>query len=135
VLTARATDRTGRIVASHLTSLIIRGDVPIGRLIETWIGGGHDPSLAEWTRNTREIHESFWATWLAREARISRELQKATATDRQPGLFDRRAEQDLARDVTNLAERFDELRARVEWAEQARALDFGPSTLALLLHA
>jgi hypothetical protein len=102
-------DGCGRIVAEHLTPLIIQPASPdlLHRLDATPLVD-IDPALRDWQARTMRVHHDFWTRRLAREQAIGRTLIDGDANFFQPGLFDRRA------DRAHLADAHDQAQLREE---------------------
>ena len=86
-------DGCGRIVAEHLTPLIIqRRSIELPQGLDAVPLADIDAALRDWHALTLRVHHAFWARRLAREQAIGRTLIDGDAEVFQPGLFDRRAD-------------------------------------------
>lgn len=98
-----ASDDTGRIAASHLTTILVSASSAIrrslGQLSTLCPVVTGEAGYAEWLKQTLAVNDAFWKSRLDREAGIARALSHAGLEPLQPGLFDMRAEQQRLVDV------------------------------------
>jgi len=142
---ASCEDGSGRRIESQLVALLVDvGPAPSSSEQRAWIRA----LLREAEAQLRRQVEAAASTWRHAAAIVSSEftsarIQRAHAiaarleTERrqafQPGLFDRRAERVRSADVTDAAERRQQIRARVTDAAQAAPLAARPAELLLVL--
>jgi hypothetical protein len=94
VLESHASDETGRIVASHLTPLVVR--VANRRRDGLHLLEGIGPLLCDqartdWITDTLALHAALWSTRRQREVAIARTREQRDHPSLQLGLFDLRA--------------------------------------------
>ncbi|OGA43031.1 MAG: hypothetical protein A3G25_13750 [Betaproteobacteria bacterium RIFCSPLOWO2_12_FULL_63_13] len=99
-------DLAGRLIASHITPLIVRVTPRIRRQgcagavtallrdLQPLTIDALDPSYTAWRRDTSRDHHGFWDTRVARERAIAATRGAQDRSGLQPGLFDRRAERE-----------------------------------------
>jgi superfamily II DNA or RNA helicase len=106
----------------------------VGLAIERLVPGEVDPHLDAWRASNAHVHHEFWNRRIARERAIASTEARAPAL-RQPGLFDRRSEQQAVADEVAAAAQGTARRDRIADAERARdvCLD-GPRPVLVLLN-
>ena len=102
--------------------------------IEQLVPDEVDPQLESWRAGNSLVHHEFWNRRIARERAIAATDVRAL-TLRQPGLFDRRSEQQSVAQQATVAAQCAARRDRIADAERARdvCLD-GPRAVLLLLN-
>ena len=133
---ATLSDGAGRIVASHLTPVLVRSATMDGRSLaefDTLAGRVADPRLSAWREETLGVHRRFWQTRLDRELAISHHVAGTKAPALQPGLFDLRAEQERVADTERRRDALEESQGHAEAARRVARLIFRPPSTALVL--
>lgn len=90
-----AVQQTGKIVASHVTPVLIDVDGQPARWWRELEGLDvlpHDQTYGTWMEETQRLHRVFWNARLVRETAIALAIHAGDLGGLQPGLFDRRAE-------------------------------------------
>jgi superfamily II DNA or RNA helicase len=132
---SQLTDATGRVVASHVTALLLEVLPDAPGMMEAIARAGVETGIAErasWLAVSIRRHARLSATRLRRIAAIAAACQEVREAH-QPGLFDRRVEHDHAEALRARLDRFRELEDRRQHAEAACMLTVSPPVLTLLL--
>jgi len=129
VFRSTLTDGGGTVVATHVTATLCPPGTPLEAAADA---AARNAARAAWSANVRQVHARVTAVCTNRARRIAALFDPA-ASERQPGLFDRRVEQgrrDTA-DVQQAARA--QAEERVARAEASCSLDESTSELVLLL--
>jgi hypothetical protein len=145
VLQSTFEDSCGRLVAAHLTPLMVRAGVGIARRqareivaavirsIETLAPQNGDTAWVPWRVETTRVHRGFWTARRAREHAIATAVATTGDDAFQPGLFDRRAERrHLAQAEERYARTHDGM-WYVAMAERAAVIEARPTRAVLVL--
>ena len=115
-------DGAGRLLASHITPLLLRSPRPLDRLIQLLDANliqTLSPAEPAWRAEVRRVHGAFWKLRLARDEAIRTGLaRRLPDTQLQQGLFNRRAERGHSAalgDVERLIESLERRTATLEW--------------------
>jgi superfamily II DNA or RNA helicase len=137
VFRACLSDDIGRIAASHLTPVLVRGSngfgKSLGQLDACGLALTDGASFIEWCRSSRAVHERFWKTRLDREIAIGHVFDETEHKELQPGLFDLRAEHDRRLVVEHQRDVHSEGARQAEFAVRSAVLTLQPPQPALIL--
>jgi len=134
-------DSYGRLIATHLTPVVIRtarrmtksdGDVIRG-LLETVDLERLDPTVSYWTDASIRLHRAFWSRRAARERAIARAVAPEENSMYQAGLFDRRAVTDHEKEARARAEVVAEAERQAAAAVRAAEAEATSSSPVLVL--
>jgi hypothetical protein len=136
------TEPGGRPTAVRLAAISFAGDGRHARgrcwadgvaaAVERLVHDGVDTGLEAWRDANEQMHAEFWSRRMARERAISDAEVRARAL-RQPGLFDRRSEQQYGADEAASAALSTARREHIAAAERARDVVIEGPRPALLL--
>jgi superfamily II DNA or RNA helicase len=145
VLQSTFEDSCGRLVAAHLTPLMVHTRIEIARgqargavaaiigWIETVSPQNGDTAWMRWKGETTLIHHSFWATRRSRERAIATALAATVDEAFQPGLFDRRAERRRLADAEERRALGHDRTLYEAMAERAAVIEARPTRAVLVL--
>jgi hypothetical protein len=137
VLRSCLSDDTGRVAASHLTSVLIPASYAVRRSLGQLDALGHaitaDANYADWLESTLAVHGAFWKSRLGREVAIAGVLDQTDGDELQPGLFDMRAEQARTVDAEHQRDVLVEATRHTTAAIRASSLTVRPPDLVLIL--
>jgi superfamily II DNA or RNA helicase len=147
LLQSGAEDGDGRSAAAAVTALSIdfggrlgRAEAvahaaTIARSVEAAALSAIERDAAEWSGESRRMHERFWLERLSRERSIAEALATVRTCGLQPGLFDRRAELAHAATLEERAALVNDATERIAAAERSARCEGLVQRLSLLLLA
>jgi hypothetical protein len=145
IVRSRFEDADGRMVASHLTALVLGVS---SRLLGHNLAGAItallreltpaamvalDPAHAAWSADSKHDHSRFWETRLAREHAIATARSTPVAPRFQPGLFDRRAERAIQAGNDRREALLDEVRRHITAVEHTSRIEAKEPRVVLIL--
>jgi superfamily II DNA or RNA helicase len=129
-------DSAGRIVASHVTPVLVRGASLSGQALadlDALAARATDSTLLPWREETLGVHQQFWQRRLDRELAIAQRVADTKANALQLVLFDLRAEHDRRANARRRREALERCRRQADLASRSIPLIFHPPVTVLVL--
>ncbi len=129
----RIVDGTGRAVATRVDAVATCAPLADPAIVDVAAGTlAHEPQLLQWQRDAAETHARFADVRARRAASVVAHVDRAQE-ERQPGLFDRRAEREWQVDTARRTDALLHARERLTQAGTSRRTHSTGPELALLL--
>ena len=149
VVRSELADRTGRVVASRLTPLLVPFEqgrritledlITIESALAQGLGSCGPVDTADrhghmdWLESSLKLYRAFWDTRVGRERALASTIDSHAGAPFQRGLFDHRVDRDLEIDRLRRLEARNDAARRIRAARQVARLEARPFRTALVL--